>query len=112
MREVRISIEGEVAVFMRMATIGWRGSGGQYGGALRAASCGGHRLPTAHERQAMVGVQRWRQPIALNRVTAMVAQVIHLFLGFHAFSDHIEPERVGHGDHGGDRKSTRLNSSH
>src|SRR3546814_20190061 len=81
-------------------------------------------------------VQRWRQPIARNRVTAMVAQVIHLFLGCHAFSDHIEPERVGHGDHGGgnrgiigvatevadellvdlqgvdrDRKSTRLNSS-
>lgn len=47
-----------------------------------------------------VGRHRPAEQIALDFVTAVLAQEVQLLMGFHAFGDHREVQAVGHGDDG------------
>src|SRR6185437_6606324 len=61
------------------------------------------------ELQAGVGRQRTREPVTLDFVAVLRAQERQLFGGFHALGDHLQLQRVRHGDNGGgDRRIVRI----
>src|SRR5690606_1343740 len=63
----------------------------------------------AQEFEALFRGQRLGQPVPLDFIATLFAQVLHLLGGLDSLRDHIEPERMGHvDDRGRDRLVVRI----
>src|SRR5215468_2234406 len=78
-------------------------------------STSGHRLVApaalvgAEEGEAGVGVERPREPVPLDFVATLAAQVVQLLGGLDAFGDDVEAERMRQrDDRRGDRRVLRV----